>query len=723
MSADTGKKLNLTRYLPVEAFLRHRRVVLVVFLAITVVSLLLMPLVKVNYDMREYLPADSQTSKSLELLERTFGIEGSAYVMVPVDNMAQALMYKRIISDVSGVKQVLFYDDLTDIAQPSSWSDNGQMELFLKDGQALFTVTFASDDYSSETTQALADIRLELDTALAAAGTDKAEAEESAISMAGPAVRTSNMSSSIGGELFWIMAVVIPLFLIILLVFTHSFAEAIMFLVVIGIAVVINIGTNSIFRHISFMTHLSVAVLQLAISMDYSIFLLHRFGEERQQEPDLAVAMVRAVRGAFAPILASAMTTIAGFLALVGMRYSLGRDMGLVLSKGILLSLICVLLLLPVMTITFIKAIDKTTHRNLLPSMRGLGKGAIKLRFVLIPIWILLAVFSFWAQSNNSFIYGEAAIMASKGSQVEVDQQRIDDIFGRQNPLLIIMPQGNPSAEYKMTERLKDIPEINSIQALAALADPALPRQLLPPEAVNQFERNGYSRMILSLDSEEEGAEPFELVDKIRVIAQQEIPEAIVFGPTSSVEDIKNVVEHDYSLVNLLSILAVGLILLFTFRSLLLPIILVLVIESAIWLNMAVPYFTGKPLSFIGFMIISAVQLGATIDYAILLTSRYVERRQFSDKLKSGRQSVELAGGSVLMSAGILAAAGIAVWLVSNVEGIRELGLLIGRGAILSGIMVLVILPQLLVLLDRGIEAADLDRHIIRRIRQRKQRK
>jgi len=205
MSADTGKKLNLTKYLPVEAFLRHRRVVLVVFLAITVVSLLLMPLVKVNYDMREYLPADSQTSKSLELLERTFGIEGSAYVMAPVDNLAQALMYKRIISDVSGVKQVFFYDDLTDIAQPSSWPDNGQMELFLKDGQALFTVTFTSDDYSSETTQALADIRLELEAALASTGADKAEAEESAISMAGPAVRTSNMSSSIGGELFWII--------------------------------------------------------------------------------------------------------------------------------------------------------------------------------------------------------------------------------------------------------------------------------------------------------------------------------------------------------------------------------------------------------------------------------------------------------------------------------------------------------------------------------------
>ena len=207
------------------------------------------------------------------------------------------------------------------------------------------------------------------------------------------------------------------------------------------------------------------------------------------------------------------------------------------------------------------------------------------------------------------------------------------------------------------------------------------------------------------------------------MLAQTTIPEEIVFGPTSSVEDIKDVVEHDYSLVNLLSILAVGLILLITFRSLLLPVLLVLVIESAIWLNMSVPYFTGKPLSFIGFMIISAVQLGATIDYAILLTSRYIERRQFEDKIKSGRQAIELAGGSVLMSAGILAAAGISVWIVSRIEGIRELGLLIGRGAILSGIMVLIVLPQLLVLLDRGIAATDLDKHIIRRIKQMRRHK
>jgi predicted RND superfamily exporter protein len=457
--------------------------------------------------------------------------------------------------------------------------------------------------------------------------------------------------------------------------------------------------------------------------MDYSIFLLHRFGEERQKDPDLKQAMIKAVRGSFAPITASALTTMAGFMALVSMRYSLGKDMGLVLSKGILLSLICVLFVLPSMTITFIRAIDKTTHRNLLPEFKWLGKHAVRVRFVLIPIWILLMIGAFVAQSNNAFVYGEAAIMASRGSQVEQDQQKIDELFGRQNPLLIIMPGGDQSAEYQLAQNLQNIPEVTSVQALATLADPALPRNLLPAAAIDNFEQNGYSRMILTLDTAEESEQAYAIVDQIRQLAAAASPQAVVFGSTTSVEDIKNVVEHDYTIVNLISILAVGLILLFTFRSLLLPVLLVLVIESAIWLNMAVPYVTGKPLSFIGYMIVSAIQLGATIDYAILLTSRYVEQRQLTDRVSASRASIERAGGSVLMSAGILTAAGIVVWIVSKIEGIQELGLLIGRGAVLSGFLVLIILPQLLLVLDRPIAATDLDKHIIKRWHNRKKNK
>jgi predicted RND superfamily exporter protein len=229
--------------------------------------------------------------------------------------------------------------------------------------------------------------------------------------------------------------------------------------------------------------------------------------------------------------------------------------------------------------------------------------------------------------------------------------------------------------------------------------------------------------MILTLDTAEESEQAYAIVDQIRQLAAAASPQAVVFGSTTSVEDIKNVVEHDYTIVNLISILAVGLILLFTFRSLLLPVLLVLVIESAIWLNMAVPYVTGKPLSFIGYMIVSAIQLGATIDYAILLTSRYVEQRQLTDRVSASRASIERAGGSVLMSAGILTAAGIVVWIVSKIEGIQELGLLIGRGAVLSGFLVLIILPQLLLVLDRPIAATDLDKHIIKRWHNRKKNK
>lgn len=676
-------------HLSLEIFLKHRRRVIIAFAITLIISLLLIPLISVNYDMRVYLPEDSQTSDSLELLEQTFGISGSAQVMMPASSVQQALEYKNTLQEIEGIKSVFFLDDLADLNQPLGLLDQDQTDVFYKDGQALFTLTFVHDDYSPQTSQALTEIRELL-------------GDEAA--MAGPAVRTANMSSSIGKELLIIMAVIIPLFLIILLLFTHSFAEAVLFLVVIGTAVVINIGTNSFFPHISFMTHLSVAVLQLAISMDYSIFLLHRFGEERQTCPDLQTAMVRAVHSAFVPITASALTTMAGFLALIAMRYSLGRDLGLVLSKGILLSLVSVLVLLPLLTLTFIKAIDKTTHRNLLPTFRRSARHTIKLRYVILPIWLALAVFALLAQSSNSFIYGESAIMASEGSRVEQDQVLIEETFGKNNTLLVIVPSGQPSSEFQLAEELMEIPEVTAVQSLAVLSDPAMPRELLPEQAVSQFESGGYSRIILNLATAEESTQAFQAVEQVKAATAAYYPQAVVFGSTTSISDIQQVVEKDYTLVNWLSILAVGLILLFTFKSFLLPVILVVVIESAIWLNMSIPYFSGKPLSFIGYMIVSSVQLGATIDYAILLTSRYRERRLVSSRRMAGREAIELSGGSVLMSSGILTLAGLAVWIVSSIEGIRELGLLIGRGAILSGVMVLFVLPQLLVLLDWLIE-------------------
>jgi hypothetical protein len=674
------------------------------------VSILLIPLISVNYDMRVYLPEDSHTSESLKLLEQTFGIKGSAQVMMPASSIRQALDYKNRLLEIEGVESVFFLDDLVDLKQPYDLLDQKQAASFYKDGRALFTLSFEHDDYSPQTSQALSEIREILG--------------EDAV-LAGPAVRTANMSSSIGRELLIIMAVIIPLFLIVLLLFTHSFAEAILFLVVIGTAVVINIGTNSFFPHISFMTHLSVAVLQLAISMDYSIFLLHRFGEERQTCPDLQTAMIRAVRGAIAPITASALTTMAGFLALLAMRYSLGRDLGLVLSKGILLSLISVLTLLPVLTLTFIKAIDKTTHRNLLPTFRHSARHTIRLRYVILPIWLALAIFALFGQGSNRFIYGESAIMASEGSRVEQDQTLIEDVFGKSNPLLIILPAGQPAAEYRLSEELMELPAVTTVQSLSTLSDPALPRELLPDQVLSNFESGGYSRLILNLATAEESPRAFAAVDQIREIAISYYPQAAVFGSTTSVSDIRQVVETDYTLVNWLSILAVGLILLVTFKSILLPAILVIVIESAIWLNMSIPYFSGKPLSFIGYMIVSSVQLGATIDYAILLTSRFRERRLISPRRQAGREAIELSGGSILMSSGILALAGMAVWAVSSIEGISELGLLIGRGAILSGVMVLFVLPQLLVLMDWLIERSYLSwfvkkiRHVKKPVRGR----
>ena len=682
--------------LPVAAILRHRKTIVIVFLAITLVSLILIPLISVNYDMQIYLPADSETKSALNQMTDVFGLNGSAQAMVTDISLTEAVGIKQDLSRIKGVKSVIFLDDWADLDQPIDYLDQKLVESFYRGSSALFQITFTEGDYGETTRQALTDIRLLLGDHAA---------------LAGPAVRSANMSQSIGKELGLIMAFVIPVFLIILLLFTDSLVEAVLFLVVIGVAVLINMGTNSFFRNVSFMTHMSVAVLQMAISMDYSIFLLHRFGEERRQDPDLTSAMLRAVTKSFPAILASALTTMAGFLSLTVMRYTLGRDMGLVLTKGILLSLISVMVLLPVLTLIFIRIIDRTTHRNWLPTFKHFSHLTIRARWIVVPIWLVIAVLAFAIQSHNTFAYGESAIMSSAGSRVALDQDAIEKQFGLANPLVIMIPADEPAREHQLTDALGRIAEVKAIQSLSTLADPALARPFLPDSVKAQFQQKGFARIILSLNVPEESAQSFQVVDEIRGLSEKYFgAEAVLLGSTTSVQDIRQVIEHDYFWVNILSIAAVALILLLTFRNLLLPVLLILVIESAIWLNMAIPWFADKPLSFIGYMIVSAIQLGATIDYAILMTSRYLESRQQDEPRQAARKAIRLAGGSILTSGSILALAGIVVWLVSTTQGIKELGLLIGRGAVFSAVLVLVVLPQILALMDFLIQRAGLKR-------------
>lgn len=664
----------------------QRRFFLILFTVVTVISLLLVPLTKVNYDNTKYLPEDMETKKAITVMEEEFGLQGSAQVMFSGVDIPDVLQFKKQMKEITGVTSVIWLDDVADVTVPMSFMDESTVKEYYKDGKALLQVTFQDDDHSLATGEALEKIR---------------ELAPEKISIIGPAMNALSTRTMTSSEIFKITLFVVPIILLILILFTNSWFEPILFLTVIGVSVLINMGTNLFVGEISYITRSSAALLQLAIAMDYSIFLLHRFGEERAKGLNVVEAMTQALTFSFTSIMASSLTTVAGFVALMFMRYQIGFDMGLVLAKGIVLSLLSVLLLMPALTILFEGVIERTHHRSFMPSLGGFAKGIMKLRYILPLLITMVLVPAFLAQSANQFLYGDAVTATSEGTRPAIEKKEIQDTFGQLNRVILLVPKGNITNEVALVKELDKITYVKSTQALVTLADPLIPRSILPDNIINNFESENYARMIVTLNTDTESKTAFDTIAQIREAAQELYPDQyLLLGSSASIIDIKTVVEYDFLTVNLISILAVSLILLFTFRSLTLPLLLVFVIESSIWINMSVPYFMGAPLIFIGYMIVGAIQLGATIDYAILLTGRYMENRRVMGKHEASQKAISDAGNSIITSAGILCVSGFMLGFMSNVSVISSLGMLIGRGALLSGLMVLIFLPQLLVLFD-----------------------
>ena len=382
--------------------------------------------------MSEYLPEDMSTKKAMDVLDREFGLNGSAQVMVKDVSIVRAKEIKDGMKKVEGVKAVTWLDDVADIRKPLDILDPNMVDDYYKDGAALYQVEFSVDDYSLKIDSALKEIRSITDNTAV---------------IRGPAVAAKAVRDTTAKEIIRVVAFVLPIFLVILLLSTSSWFESLLFITVIGISVIINMGTNFIFDSVSFMTQMSAAVLQFAITMDYSIFLLHRFAEERSTGAGVEEAMRKALYKSFSSIAASALTTVAGFVALMFMRYRIGMDMGIVMAKGIAFSLISVILLLPAMAIFGDKLIERTQHRPFLPSFKKFGKAVIKLKFVIIVLMLIIIIPAFRAQSANHFLYGESSIALSEGSRLSRDEAEITDIFGSYNPIVLLVPSGNIAME------------------------------------------------------------------------------------------------------------------------------------------------------------------------------------------------------------------------------------------------------------------------------------
>ncbi|GIO23525.1 hypothetical protein J11TS1_21060 [Oceanobacillus sp. J11TS1] len=670
--------------------IRFKKTIVTIFTALTILSLVGVLFVDVNYNMQEYLPEEAESTQALEVMESEFsGGIPNARVMVEDVSIQEAMEYKTGLEEINGVTEVLWLDDIMDIRTPIEVADASMVETYYKDEKALFSVTVANEK-EVEATNAIYDLI----------------GEDNAIS--GEAVNTAVEQEMTGKESMYAAALLVPIIIIILILSTNSWMEPVFFLTAIGVSVLINLGTNFFVGEISFVTQSVAPILQLAVSLDYAIFLLHSFQDYRNKHYQPADAMKSAMKESWPVISTSAFTTIFGFMALLFMRFEIGSDLGLNLVKGIVLSFLSVIVILPAFTLVFYRWIDRTKHRVFVPTrFTGAGEKLLKLR---LPVFILILLFivpSFLAQSSTEFTYGMGE--QPEDTRLGADMRQIEENFGESTSIVLLVPNNEVGKEQEMVQVLENANHVSSVISYTTMVGSVIPQDFLEEEATKQFLSENYSRVIINTEAGTEGELPFAIVEDVRDIASSYYGEdALTLGESASLYDMKHIVSKDNQLVNLLTILGVGIVVLFNFRSISLPVILLLVIQAAVWINLAIPYFTGTPLVFIGYLIVSTVQLAATVDYAILLTETYKNYRKYMPKWKAMKMTLDDKIFSIAVSASILSTVGFILWLTSSNPIVGSIGLLLGRGALLAFILVVTLLPALLVYGDRLLQKTSL---------------
>ena len=665
------------------AIVRRRTLVLALFILASAAGLWMKSLVRVNYDINDYLPAGSPSTAAIQVLGREFdrGIP-NVRAMVEDVTVPQALQIKAALANLPGVEAVTWLDDAADVAVPLSAMDSALLDAYYRDGAALFSLTVSEDDYVA-----------------AVAGVRAVIGEEGA--MTGSAVSQAASATGTMGEVQIIGAFGVAFALVVLALTTTSWLEPLLVLAGLGAAVFINAGSNLLFGEISFVTNACGSILQMAVSLDYSVFLLHRFTECRKSHDDPAAAMRLALCRSTSSILSSGLTTVIGFLALALMRFRLGPDLGLALAKGVAISLGTALIFVPCLFLVTLPLADRLRHRSFLPDFTGFGRLVRRVTVPLALVFVLAVAPAYLAYSANAFYYGSSR-MFSEASVYGRDTAAIEGVFGRDDTYVLMVPGRDTAMQRALSEKLHCLSHITGIVSYVDTAGAEIPLSYLDADTLALLMSADYSRLVLSVDVPTEGAETFALVEDIRAAAEEFYPGAYYLaGQGVSTYDLMDTVTSDLTKVSLVAVGAVFFVLLLSMGSLWLPVLLVLSIETAIWLNMAVPYFRGTALFYITYLIISSIQLGATVDYAILMTDRYRENRGVLARKEALVKTVADVAVSVLTSGSVLAVVGLLMAYISTNRLLAEMGLLLGRGAIFSLGAVLLVLPGLLYATDR----------------------
>lgn len=664
----------------------NSKLIVIISLILLIPALIGYRSTKINYDILVYLPDDIETIKGQNILTDEFGIGAFSFVTVEDTSNYELLKLEKEIRKIEGVNQVVSIADITDTVFPKEMIPSVIQDKVYKDGKTVVLVTMNSSTSEEATIEAVEKLRTTVNDANTVSG------------MTAMVLDTMNLSET---EIYAYISIAVVLCLMVLMFATDSFIVPIFLLANIGIAILYNLGSNIFLGNISYITKAITAVLQLGVTMDFSIFLYHKYEQERETEKDSKKAMQNAIHQTFVSVIGSSLTTIAGFLALCFMDLTLGRDIGIVMAKGVLCGLICVLTIFPCMLLVFEKQIEKTKHKNYFPKFNKVKNFATKHYRVSLLVFLLLLIPAMYG-NNHYDVYYKLDKSLPEDLPSSIANSELAKNFNIVSPEIILLDKNmNPNTRDELIEKLKNIEGIDLVLAPSKIKELGIPEEMLS-ELTEKMENSEYQLMILNSTYEIASDELNNQIGTIDNIVKNYDQKAIIAGEGALMKDLTTIADHDFKMVNYTSIAVIFILMIFVLKSASLPFILICTIEFAIFSNMAVAYYTGKVLPFIASIVVGTIQLGATIDYAILMSTKYLEeRKKEKNKKKAIKTTLEATVPSIITSALCFFGATFGVAAYSKIDMIGAICDLLSRGSIISMITVILLLPALLLIFDK----------------------
>ena len=679
-----------------KAVVRGRVAILILTVLLMIPAVFGMLETRINYDMLNYLPDDMDTVIGQNALLEDFG--KGAFSFIVVENMPEkdvaALQEK--LESVEHVETVLWYNSLMDTSIPMQLLPDKLYDAFNTGDATMMAVFFDTATSADETMDAIREIR----------------------SIAGKQCFVSGMSALVTDlkdlceqEEPIYVAIAVVLACVAMMVFLDSWLIPFVFLASIGASILLNLGSNWFMGEISYITKALSAVLQLAVTMDYSIFLCHSYNEQRAIYPDKCEAMAHAISATLTSVVGSSITTIAGFLALCFMSFTLGRDLGIVMAKGVLLGVLSCVTVLPSLILLLDKPLQKTRHRSILPKMDGLAKGVTKVFPVFLALFVVLApVFYFAYDKTNDEVYYDMGQCLPEDMEYVIANSKLSEEFDIASTHMLLVDASLPSKQVRsMISDMEQVDGVKYVLGLESVVGAGVPEEILPDSVRSILKSDKWELLLINSEYKVASDEVNAQIDSLNAILKKYDPTGMLIGEAPCMKDMIETTDHDFKVVNAVSILAIFLIILLVERSISLPFLLIAVIELAIFINLGLPHFLGQSLPFIAPICISTIQLGATVDYAILMTTRYkAERLAGKEKRPAVITALSTSIPSIIVSGMGLFAATFGVAIYSDIDIISSMCMLMARGAIVSMLCVILILPALLLLCDRLVCATTL---------------